>query len=244
MGSYARNSAGPFSDIDLIRFISDEHFVASAKDGSYLIDDFLVTVSSVNPQQIEEWFSRPEIAVNVISGIRHARPLLDRFNTFEVVQKRAQDFKWNADMQQKANHWASQQMVGLIEEVHKGLEGLRRKDIGRMLNSRFGCSWGLSRVMGVYKGVLLSGDNSFYDEINEALGFDSEWTHLRRIAFGIEDKNGKAPTLQEQVFAGLQLYVVTSKLLNHILEPLDAALVEQTVMLIENEIREQERRDS
>jgi hypothetical protein len=184
------------------------------------------------------------VAVNVISGIRNARPLLDRFNTFEVVQNRAQDFKWNADMQQKANHWASQQMIGWIEEVHKGLEGLRRKDTGRMLNSRFGCSWGLSRVMGVYKGILLSGDNGFYDEINEVVGLDSEWTQLRRIAFGIEDKNGKVPTLQEQVSAGLRLYVVTSKLLNPILEPLDAALIEQTVILIENELKRQEQRNS
>jgi predicted nucleotidyltransferase len=40
MGSYARDSAGPFSDIDLIRCISDEHFEPPAKDGSYLISIF------------------------------------------------------------------------------------------------------------------------------------------------------------------------------------------------------------
>jgi predicted nucleotidyltransferase len=236
MGSYACGTAGPFSDIDLVRFIDDGKIEPSVVDGSYLIDDFLVTVSSVNSQQIEEWFSRPELAVNVISGIRAAHPLLDRSNMYESVQNRARAFMWTAEMQQKANRWASQQMVGWIEEVHKGLEGLRSKDIGRMLNSRFGCSWGLSKIMAVYKNLLLTGDNSFYDEVGQAVGGDSEWVQLRRIAFGIEDKGGKAPSLQEQVVAGLRLYVATSKLINLILEPPDVTLVEQTVILIESEL--------
>jgi predicted nucleotidyltransferase len=236
MGSYAGGTAGPFSDVDLVRFFRKGDIEFTVNDGSYLVDGFLVNVSSVNPQQIEEWFSRPEIAVNAISGIRTARPLLDRSNLFEVVQHRAQTFLWDVEMQQKANHWASQQMVGWIEEVHKGLEGLRRNDIGRMLNSRFGCSWGLSRVMGVQKGVLLSGDNSFYDQIGEAVGLHSEWVRWRRIAFGIEDQGGKAPTLHEQVVAGLQLYVATSKMLSQVFEPTDEALIEQTVMLIETEL--------
>lgn len=236
MGSYARGTAGPFSDIDLVRFIAADNVDFSLRDGSYLLDGFLVNVSTINPQELEEWFSRPEVAVNVISGIRTAYALLDRSQRFTAIQHRAQTFTWDADMQQKANHWASHQMVGWIEEVHKGLEGLRRKDIGRMLNARFGCSWGLSRVIGVYKGVLLSGDNGFYDEISIAVGLDSEWVRLRRIAFGIEGQDGTPPTLQEQVVAGLQLYVVTSKLLNQILEPNDAILIEHTVMLIESEL--------
>lgn len=236
MGSYAGGTAGPFSDVDLVRFFREGNVEFSVSDGSYLVDGFLVNVSSVNPQQIEEWFSRPEVAVNVISGIRTAHPLLVRSNLFEVVHQRARSFIWDAEMQQKANHWASQQMVGWIEEVRKGLEGLRRKDIGRMLNSRFGCSWGLSKVVGVHRGILLAGDNSFYDEIGEAVGKDSEWVRLRRIAFGIEDPNGKAPNLQEQVVAGLRLYVATSIMLSDIFKPTDMAFIEQTVILVETEL--------
>jgi hypothetical protein len=173
--------------------------------------------------------------VNVILGICTARSLLDRHSTFAAIQRRAQAFKWDAEIQQKANRWASQQLVGLIEEVHKELEGLRRNDIGRMLNARFGCSWGLSKVVGVQKGVLLSGDNGFYDEVGEAVGADSEWTQLRQIAFGIEDKDGKAPYLREQVTAGLRLYVVTAQLLANALEPADVILIEQTIKLISTE---------
>jgi hypothetical protein len=68
---------------------------------------------------------------------------------------------------------------------------------------------------------------------------DSEWVRLRRIAFGIEGQDGKAPGLREQVVAGLQLYVATGRLLGPALEPTDAVLVEQTVTLIETELGNQ-----
>lgn len=239
MGSHARGTAGLFSDVDLVRFTSEGGVKLSLGDGSYLVDNWLVTLSSVNPRQVEEWFSCPEIAVKVISGIRTARPLLDRSSIFESIQRRAHAFTWDAEMQQKANRWVSQQMVGWIEEVHKGLEGLRRKDIGRLLNARFGCSWGLSRVVEVYKGLLLSGDNSFFDEVGEAVRLDSEWVRLRRVAFGIEGQDGQAPSLREQVVAGLRLYVATVQLLGSILEPTDAVLVDHTVALIDTELGSQ-----
>lgn len=214
MGSYARGDPGPFSDIDLIRFTDkDEHEKSFPKDGSYLIDGYLVTVSSANPTRVEEWFSRPEMAVNVISGLQSARCLIDRNGTFAAIQARAQAFKWDAAMQEKADVWASQMMVGLIEEVHKGLEGLRSSDTGRLLNARFGCSWLLSRVMCVHWGVLLSGDNAFYQEVMDAVGTDSEWARLRRAAFGIQEDGKRPPPLREQVVAGLRLYVVTAELL-------------------------------
>jgi hypothetical protein len=233
MGSHARGDPGLFSDIDLVRFTDkDEHEKPFPKDGSYLINGYLVTVSSVNPTQVEEWFSRPEMAVNVISGLQSARSLIDRHGTFATIQARAQAFKWDAAMQEKADVWASQMMVGLIEEVHKGLEGLRSSDIGRLLNARFGCSWLLSRVMCVHCGVLLSGDNAFYQEVMSAVGTDSEWARLRRAAFGIQEDGKRPPSLREQVVAGLRLYVVTAELLGKALLPADELLVMQTVDLI------------
>ena len=237
VGSYARGTAGEFSDIDLVRCIEpDAASALSADDGSTLIDGFLVTLASFTAPQIEDWFSRPEVAVTVIAGLRAARPLLDRAGTFEAIWRRAQAFVWNAAMQQKADHWAGQQMAGLIEEVHKGLEGLRRNDTGRLLNSRFGCSWLLSRVVGVQRGILLSGDNGFYAEVGEAVGTDSEWAQLRRAAFGIEPPLGIAPTLREQVIAGLRLYVATARLLGPAIEPVYAGLVAQTAARIGAEL--------
>jgi hypothetical protein len=231
VGSYARGQAGPLSDVDLVRF-TDEPAPQFPGTGSHLIDGRLVVVREATPELVTGWFQQPEAAVGAIAGLRSARALIDRGGHFATIQERARAFVWDAAMQARADAWASRQMVGWIEEVHKGLEGLRRGDIGRLLNARFGCSWGLSRLVQVQRGVLLSGDNTFYDEVAEAVGRDSEWARLRRAAFGIEDAAGVAPPLRDQVTAGLRLYQVTAELLASALQPGDRALVEQTVALI------------
>lgn len=241
MGSYARGDAGPHSDIDLLRFVSPGEGEGTSqalpvyRDGSYLLEGFLVTLTSVELQQVEDWFSTPEAAVSLISGLRRAQILVDREGTFAAIQRRAHAFTWDEALQQKAAHWVSQQMVGWIEEVHKGLEGLRRGDVGRLLNARFGCSWGLTNLMKVHLGVLVSGDNALYDEVGAAVG-DVEWLRLRRTAFGIEDKDGAAPSLRQQVVAGLRLYVLTAALVEEVLEEGDGEMVRQTVALIQAEL--------
>lgn len=129
----------------------------------------------------------------------------------------------------RGDAWAAEQMVGWIEEVHKGLEGLRRNDIGRLLNARHGCSWGLSFVMQVQLGLLLDSDNTFYDALAAAIGPADEWVRLRRIAFGVEDAAGVVPSLPEQVRAGLALYALTGERMVPVLPLHERALVERTI---------------
>jgi hypothetical protein len=235
MGSYARGDAGPFSDIDLVRFV-DQRAPQPAGTGSHLIDGHLVVVSNVLPTNVEDWFTEPEAAVETIAGVRSAQPLVDRDAYFATLQARAHAFMWDTAMQERANRWASTQMVGWSEEVHKGLEGLRRNDIGRMLLARHGCSWGLSRVMQVQRGVLLGGDNAFYDQVAQAVGPDSEWARLRRMVFGVANDQGAPPSLHEQVVAGLRLYAVTAQLLVGALQPQDEPLIVHTVALINQHV--------
>lgn len=227
MGSFARGDAGSYSDVDLVRFFGSEASVPD--DESHLIAARLVTVSSVGPAQVNRWFDRPEAAVNAMGGLRTARALLDRDETFARIQTRARHFEWDEAMQAKADAWVSGEMVGWIEEVHKGLEGLRQDDVGRMLNARFGCSWGLARVMVVHRGVLLSGDNGCYDEVRAAVGLESTWSRACAAAFGVEG----ALTLREQVRAGLRLYVLTAQMVQEALREGDRRLVMQTVGLVE-----------
>jgi hypothetical protein len=235
MGSHATGQAGPFSDVDLARFLeSDKDDPHGA--GSHLIDGRLVVVSDVSKSQVEKSFTQPEVAVNTIAGLRTGRSLYDPDGIFKEVQARARSFTWDSALQDAANLWASHEMVGWIEEVHKGLEGLRRHDIGRMLNARHGFSWGLSRVIQTQRGVLVSGDNAFFDEIAEVVGPESAWARLRRTAFGIEGADGTAPTLRQQIEAGLRLYIETASLLDGVLEEGDRVLVRETVDLIEQEL--------
>lgn len=228
MGSYARGDPGRDSDVDVVRFL-DGSTTGVTGAGSHLIGGHLVVVSDVAPADVEAWFTQPEVAVKVIAGLRLARPLLDRDGYFAVIQRRAHAFTWDAAMQARADRWASEHMTGWAEEAHKGLEGLRRGDTGRLLNARHGMSWGLTRIVQVQRGILESGDNAFYDETAQAIGPDSEWVRLRALAFGIGAANEPAPALADQVRAGLRLYALTAGMLDTMLSAQDRPLVSDTV---------------
>jgi hypothetical protein len=233
MGSFARGEAGRFSDVDVVRFWGDAAAAPFPLAGSHLIEGRLVVVSDVTPEQVERWFTEPDEAVNSIAGVRSARIVWDLDGSLAAIQARALAFVWDEGMQGKANRWASEQMVGLIEEVHKGLTGLERDDMGRLLNARFGLSWLLNRVMAVAKGVLLSGDNGFWAEVAAAVGPDSPWVQWRSRAFGVHSVDGVPPSLRQQVEAGLQLYALTAERLAPMLSAETRPLVQATVGLIE-----------
>ena len=230
-GSHARGDAGPNSDIDLIRFVESD--IANPPDGgSHLIDDTLVVVSNYTPATVASWFSEPTEAVQAIAGLRQAQSLWDPTGHFAQLQQRAHTFTWNDELQAKADHWASEQMVGWIEEVHKGLEGLLRRDDGRMLNASFGLSWGLVGVVKVQRGVLVYSDNRFLDQVMESVGQTSRWSRLCQVSFGLTEEGMPPPSLRERVVAGLWLYVATAELLQATLQPQHSRLVARTVARI------------
>jgi hypothetical protein len=234
LGSFARGDAGPFSDVDLLFLMPAD--AAQPTRTSFLVADRLVNVNAVRPEQIDGWFTEPEQAVNGVAALRDAIPLHDPDGQFAAVQGCAHAFRWTAEMQSQADRFASRELVGLIEESHKGLEGLRRDDVGRLLNARFGLSWLLARVMRVQRGILGNSDNSFYADVRANLGGESRWSRLLATAFGISPADSPSPSLHEEVVAGLHLYCETARLLAPILQAEDRPLIDATVRRIETEL--------
>lgn len=234
LGSYARGDAGPFSDVDVVRFLATDDAPGHDADSlTALVDGQLVVCSTATPAKVEDWFSQPGQALNVVAGLRVGLPLWDPQGVFGRVQQRARAFAWTDALQAKADEMAGAELVGWIEEAHKGLEGLRRNDSGRLLNAHFGLSWGLVWVMRLHRGVLCDSDNSFFDDVRRAVGLNSEWSRLLALAFGVTPTGdpGGSP-LRRQVRAGLALYCETAQQLAHALPPDGRALVEATVQRI------------
>jgi hypothetical protein len=241
MGSYARGDAGPYSDLDLVRFTIARHDRAPSLPGtgSHLVDGRLVVVSDVDPEEVETYFVRPELAVSRIPGLRQGQALRDRDGFFVALQRRADAFVWDDAMQARANAFASEKMVGWIEEVHKGLTGLQRGDTGRLLDAEFGLSWGLNHLLAVQRGVLHAGGD-WFAQIERAVGPETEWVRLRRQAFGVTPGEPGGPdssyapllTLRARVIAGLHLYVATAELLADAWTPEAASLISETVDLV------------
>lgn len=234
-GSHARGDAGPYSDIDIIRFV-DSDDADPPGSGSHLIDDTLVVVTNYTPSTVNSWFTEPTAAVHAIASLQQAKALWDPNGAFSRLQARAHAFTWTGELQTKADLWASEQMVGWMEEAHKGLEGLRRRDVGRMLNASFGLSWGLTGVVKVQRGVLVYSDNSVIDQVIESVGTDSLWAQLCAISFGFGEVHERPPSLRERVVAGLHLYTVTAELLHTAIGPEHLPLVMRTVARINQDL--------
>lgn len=138
-----------------------------------------------------------------------------------------------------ADAYASDAVVGWIEEVHKGLEGLRRLEageagaVGRQLNARFGCSFGLTHGVYVQRGVLLESDNASFEQVAAALGSGTRWSRLQRTAFGVRSPREHPVGLREQVEAGLALSAETARLLSDSLSAERTPLVRRTGERIE-----------
>ena len=91
MGSYARGQAHQYSDIDLARFTNTQgHGRSQAFKG--LIADQLVIVNDLDPGAVSDIFTKPDVASGYLAGLRLARPLCDRNNTFAHIQARAHAF--------------------------------------------------------------------------------------------------------------------------------------------------------
>ena len=234
-GSHARGDAGPNSDIDLIRFLNADE--ADPPDsGSHLIDDTLVVVNNYTPSTVASWFTEPTAAVTAIAPLRQAQPLFDPSGTFAQRQASAHAFTWTDELQYKADQWASEQLVGWIEEAHKGLEGLRRNDEGRLLNATFGLSWGLTNVVKVQRGVLIYSDNSLIEQVTASVGRSNRWAQYCRRSFGMTVENEPPPSLRARVVAGLQLYPETAALLQSAIQAKDAPMVAHTVARIKEQL--------
>ena len=254
LGSFARGDAGPHSDVDIVRFVNDDKHIEDARsfligdseDSGALDDDirppncarsWLVVRSTVTPGQVESWFTEPGQALNIIVGLRDGRALWDPNGVFSEIQQRAQDFEWTKAHQDKADRLAGKELVGWIEEAHKGLEGLRRNDVGRLLNARFGLSWGLAWVMRLHLAVFTISDNTFFDDVISAVGSERRWAELFRQAFGTASRGGEdLCSLRDEVESGLLLYCETFELLKEALPRDDFPLIEATAQRIRTEL--------
>jgi len=206
-GSHARGDATPHSDIDLIRFTA---ILPEAEAERYTLvypEGRLVSLSTTTIDAKRNELSRPETAIWAAPGLRQARILLDRDGALAALLGAAQNFRWEP-LQPAADVYASYNMMGLAEEVHKVLGALANGDEAMALYGAWGLAAGLLRAVAVQRGVLIRTENSYFQQAQEAAGLDSAWSRAFRVAVGLE-----MATAMTRAAATLRLYQETAALL-------------------------------
>jgi predicted nucleotidyltransferase len=207
-GSYARNEATPFSDVDIACFVPDS-LKPPPKRFIYR-DGRLLSIGYRTVAEIRSELARPERSIFIVSGFR--RVLLDKDGSVSRLMREIETFNWGP-LQKAANGYASFGMMLAAEQVHKILsEMLKRDDLALSYEASMLLSW-LTEAVAVQRGVLVRNDSTYYRQIQEVVGLDSAWTRYHRLAAGVEAAPGDDRPVKTRGTAALYLYRETLALL-------------------------------
>lgn len=227
-GSYARGDATPYSDMDLHHYVTQPADRLDKYRLSYA-DDTLVTVSTITIEAKREELQAPETAIWAVEGLRQSKILIDPTGAFAALQAEAHAFVWDADMQQKADAYASRQLMDFGEEALKICGGLVREDDSAVLYGTVGIVLGLSALILTQHGILLRTENEYFRQAREVIaGFDA----LKDFDTAQGGVVGSARMRGE---AALRYYVKTAKHLDSIIQPEHRSVIETTVHIITRE---------
>jgi predicted nucleotidyltransferase len=230
-GSYARNTATRYSDVDLVRFVDALPAATAERYTLRYRERRLVSISTTTVDAKREELRQPETAIFAVEGLRRARTLLDRDARLTPLLAEAAAFDW-APLQPAADAYANELLMGLAEETHKALTGLERGDESLMLFASHLLVGALPRVLLVQRGILLVSENDYLDDAQRAAGHDSAWSRLYRQVTGL-DPLPPTPTLAlARARAALRLYVETARQIENVLTGDDGILVAQAVATI------------
>ena len=195
--------------------------------------------SAVQPRQARSRFGSPTQARRSTTALDYAKDA--RCGTLRTSLPRSISGRASSDGRKRTRRrptaWRARNWLAGSRRFTRGWRACDATIHGRLLNARFGLSWGLAWVMHVQRGVLSASDNAFYDDVVGMVCPESQWARLLSRAFGIaEDGESASLSLHEEVRAGLLLFCETFDLLKVATPRQDYALIEATVFLIGTEL--------
>lgn len=217
-GGHARGDASPYSDIDVLHFLPDPppepHYRLLVRA------DWLISLTQTSIKAKYDDLAQPESAIWAVPGLRQMRILWDPDGMLAALQQAARDFDWSP-LQAAAQAYASEQIMGYAEEAHKVMRGLSESDAGLQAYGVLGLALGLTTAVAVHKGLLLTSENSYLQQVSLAVG--GEWAQQQRIALGL---TVASPAMRAQ--AALRLYNATAALFDAIIQPDHRPVVDLT----------------
>ena len=230
-GSYARGEGGAYSDVDIHHYV--RHMPAATAGTYYLryMHSYLVSISSTTLEAEYASLQNPKKAVWAIPGLHQLRILLDKDGSIAALKEFAAKITWES-IQAAADAYASWNLSGCSEEVHKILAGLAQRDESKTLYAIWGLTRELASSLLVQRGILIQTENAFIDLVQETAGRTSDWTRQFRLAIGLDPLPLEKSAFIGYGTASLHLYCETARLLQNFLLPEDAAVVNQTMEII------------
>jgi len=230
-GSFARGEGDPCSDVDLWHYLQQVPIAEESFPRLLFRDGYLVSITTTTLEKDYASLQNPERAIWAIPGLRQARILLDKDGALAALKETAEKATWST-LQAAADGYASRQLAGCAEEVHKIMGGLAQQDESRTLYAVWGLTRGLATALLVQRGVLISSENTYINSAQAAAGRTSAWACQFRLAIGLDPLPADEPIFFGYGLASLRLYRETFALLRHILLPEDIAVIGRTLEIM------------
>ncbi len=171
-GSYARGDAIPFySDVDTVRIVQETSSLLRHKRYIWR-DGYLISFSTRPLSVYREWFATPERAIFAVPGVQEARILIDKDGTFSAFQQVAKAFRWES-LQAAADAYSSQLLLEQTEMVLKLLRARVLHDKIALMDMTLEIFSAATEAIAVHRGVLITNGNTYYHQVQEAVGRDS-----------------------------------------------------------------------
>lgn len=229
-GSHARGDATRYSDVDLLRFVSAEADVQ--KPIMRYADGVLLSVTTYSVERKTADLSLPGEAIWVVPTLRRMHILLDKRGEMAALQREAEMFEW-ASVKAAAEKQVSAEFGGWAEEVHKVLSGLARRDESALAYGTLALVLGMVHIVALARGVLVVSENTYFREVGEAVGVDSDWMRYLERTLGV----GSASTVGMRANAALALYRETVRLVEPLLAQEALSIARECAALLDDHIR-------
>ena len=227
-GSYARGDATEWSDVDFAPLYAEDAQVP--KKRFFYREGLLVSVSPKTIAGVRAALAKPNSAIWAVGGIADCRVLLDKDGSTERLVQEARNFCWEP-LQRAADAYASYGMVIGAESVHKLISQRSKGSILGMASTTPRLLAGLTETVAVQRGVLVQTESSFYQQVEQAVGPQSAWTRLHRLAAGVDEPGAG---VDARAWAVLTLYSETVELLRGVMEPDHRAVAEGAVRVVQD----------
>jgi hypothetical protein len=209
-GSFARNQASRYSDVDIQRYM---HVLPESRYEHYIlqyVQGRLVSVKTLTVEEAQKSLTRPDKAIWAIPGLRQMNILLDKEGILAGLKQAAEQADWSR-LQPAADEFAADELMGYAEEVHKLLDGLEQDSESKVVYAVWGMVEGMARTLAVHHGLLIPSENEFFQMVQDSAGHASDWTRSFRIAAGMDPAPLSQSPYRVRGEAALRLYVYTAR---------------------------------
>jgi len=228
VGSFSRGQEAKYSDVDFDIFVSK---LPENEYEKYMLrywDDKLISLKYMLLDDELAALSNPRQAIWAVPGLSGMQIVLDKDGSLARLRTMAQKFDFSL-LQQDADEFAAEEIMGNAEEVHKILNGLTRGHESTVLFATWGLVKNMLEAIAVQRGIMIVSENRYFDLIQESVGRDTKWVSAFRTAWGLDSTSAQ---YQSRGVAALKLYRLTAAMFDGLIPEHHREVVDTTLRLI------------